>query len=71
MSFVVKKEVCPACHGEKVIECCSCGEEESQCTTMSCPYCQGNGFIKEYNMPIVIGMMCAALVAVLAVFLMV
>ena len=71
MSFLVEKEVCPACNGEKQIECCSCSEEEGGCTMMACPYCQGAGVIKHYNMPVVMGIMCVALVAIMAVFLLV
>lgn len=70
MSFLVEKEICPACNGEKTIECCSCGAEE-ECTVMSCPYCQGRGVLLHYNMPVVIGMMGVAFVAVMAMFLLV
>lgn len=38
---------------------------------MACPYCQGAGVIKHYNMPVVMGIMCVALVAIMAVFLLV
>ncbi len=69
MSFLVEKEICPACNGEKTIECCSCGEED--CAIMSCPYCQGSGVIKHYNMPVVFVLTGIALVAVMAVFLLV
>ena len=71
MSFLVEKEICPACNGEKQIECCSCSEEEGGCTMMDCPYCQGTGVIKNYNMPVVIGLMGVLLVVILAVFLLV
>lgn len=38
---------------------------------MDCPYCQGTGVIKNYNMPVVIGLMGVLLVVILAVFLLV
>ncbi len=68
MSFFLEKEVCPACNGEKTLVSCGCGDDEG-CTTMICPYCQGNGVIKNYNMPRCIIAMAIVTVAALAVIL--
>ena len=70
MAMFTEKEVCPTCNGDKTIVCCSCNEED-ECQTLVCPYCQGKGVIKTYHTPRIIGVMGMALVAVLAVFLLI
>ncbi len=70
MAIFAEKEVCPACNGEKTIVSCSFDDEEG-CTTMKCPYCQGRGFIKHYNMTLCIGALAVVTVAALAVILLI
>ncbi len=69
MGIFIKKEVCPTCNGEKTIVCCSCGAEDNgECHTMVCPYCQGTGVMKSYNtqnMIIAVAVVVVAAVAAL------